>query len=129
MPSLLIRNGSMVTETGLQERDILIENGIVTAIASPNEQRVTSDKQRVPLSKEAMETMRAEGMLIFPGLIDCHVHFREPGSEDAEDMESGAAAALAGGITTVCDMPNTNPPTCTRAALEDKVRCTERIKN
>jgi dihydroorotase len=57
-----------------------------------------------------------------PGLIDCHVHFREPGLTHKADMQSESKAALAGGITTVCEMPNTIPPTVTIAALADKVR-------
>jgi dihydroorotase len=59
---------------------------------------------------------------IFPGFIDPHVHFREPGLEHKETMATGAAAAFAGGVTTVCEMPNTNPPTVTIAAFADKVR-------
>lgn len=58
----------------------------------------------------------------FPGLIDCHVHFREPGYEYKATMASEATAAKAGGVLTVCEMPNTNPPTVTIAALADKVR-------
>ncbi len=52
----------------------------------------------------------ATGMLVFPGLVDIHVHLREPGDEDAETVETGAYAATRGGITTICCMPNTNPP-------------------
>ena len=75
------------------------------------------------------EVINATGMLIFPGLIDCHVHFREPGLEHKATMESESAAAVAGGVTTVCEMPNTIPPTVTVAALADKVRRAARIKN
>ena len=67
--------------------------------------------------------------ITFPGLIDCHVHFREPGLEHKEDMESGAAAALAGGVTTVCEMPNTNPSTTSIIALKDKVERSKGVKN
>jgi dihydroorotase len=66
---------------------------------------------------------------LFPGFIDCHVHFREPGFEHKADMETESAAAVAGGVLTVCEMPNTNPPTVTVAALADKVRRAERIGN
>ncbi len=58
----------------------------------------------------------------FPGLIDCHVHFREPGLEHKATMQTEAASARAGGVLTVCEMPNTNPPTVTVAAFADKVR-------
>ncbi len=62
------------------------------------------------------------GKWVLPGLIDCHVHFREPGYEHKATMQTEAAAALAGGVQTVCEMPNTEPPTVTIAALADKVR-------
>ncbi len=61
-------------------------------------------------------------LVTLPGLIDCHVHFREPGYEQKGTMATEAAAAVAGGVTTVCEMPNTSPPTVTVAALADKVR-------
>lgn len=67
--------------------------------------------------------------ITLPGLIDCHVHFREPGFPDKGTMQSEAASALAGGVHTVCDMPNTNPPCVTIAALADKVRRANEIKN
>lgn len=67
------------------------------------------------------------GMFTLPGLIDCHVHFREPGLEHKGDMETESRAARAGGVFTVCDMPNTVPPTTTVKAFEDKVRRAERI--
>lgn len=61
-----------------------------------------------------------EGRFLLPGLIDAHVHFRDPGAPEKEDWASGSAAALAGGVTTVLDMPNTNPATITVEALEAK---------
>jgi dihydroorotase len=67
-------------------------------------------------------TTNKDGTLSFPGLIDCHVHFREPGLEHKATMKTEAASAVAGGVLTVCEMPNTVPPTVTIAALADKVR-------
>ncbi len=64
-----------------------------------------------------------------PALIDCHVHFREPGLTHKADMATESAAAFAGGVHTVCEMPNTIPPTVTVAALADKVRRAAEIKN
>src|SRR3984885_10422736 len=61
-----------------------------------------------------------EGLTLFPALIDPHVHFRTPGMEYKEDWQTAAKAALRGGYTTVFDMPNTLPPTITRAFLQDK---------
>lgn len=74
------------------------------------------------------KTIDCSGKLIFQGLVDCHVHFREPGYEHKATMQAEAAAAIAGGVTTVCEMPNTNPPTVTIAALADKVRRADRIQ-
>jgi len=116
MASLLIKNGMLVTEMGEKSSDIFIEDGVIHSIAPE-------------ILEEADEIINAESFLIFPGLIDCHVHFREPGYEYAEDMESGAAGARSGGVTTACDMPNTNPPTSSRAALEEKKRRAGRLKN
>jgi len=124
MPSLLIKNGQLVTEKGLERVDILIEDGLIKRLDPANKQ--TSKPENFSLDIEVID---ATNLLIFPGLIDCHVHFREPGNTDAEDMESGARAAIAGGITTVCDMPNTQPPTCTLKALEDKIARAEEIRD
>jgi len=109
MSSILIKNGEVVTEEGISANDILIEDGTLTKVAPG-------------LSDSADEVIDANNLLVFPGFIDCHVHFREPGMEEAEDMQSGAASARSGGVTTVCDMPNTNPPTNSAAALNDKLK-------
>ena len=68
----------------------------------------------------------AKGLHILPGLIDTQVHFREPGMEHKEDIESGSRSALLGGMTAFFEMPNTQPPTVTEAALNDKLK---RAKN
>ncbi len=123
MSSLLIKNGTIITADGESQMDIFIKNGF---IAEMNEE---TKKRR---NESATTTIiDATGLLIMPGLIDCHVHFREPGLEQKETMATGCAAALAGGVTTVCEMPNTIPPVVTIAALADKVRRAEelRIKN
>jgi dihydroorotase len=120
MATLLIQNGQLVTEEGLERRDILIEEGTIREIRPTRLQAY---------SPTGLETFDATNLLIFPGLIDCHVHFREPGKTDAEDMQTGAAAAIAGGITTVCEMPNTDPPTCTVKALEDKIARAKEIRD
>jgi dihydroorotase len=65
--------------------------------------------------------------LTLPGLIDCHVHFREPGFPDKGTMQSESASARAGGVTTVCEMPNTDPPTTSVEAFKDKVKRAEEI--
>jgi dihydroorotase len=78
----------------------------VAASASP---------RSVRLPKQArVETFDVRGLHVLPGVIDTHVHFREPGNLEKEDMETGSRAAVLGGVTGVFEMPNTNPPTTTR---------------
>src|SRR5215207_3600600 len=67
---------------------------------------------------DAARTLDASGMIVCPGLIDMHVHLREPGREEDETIATGAAAALAGGITSVACMPNSEPPIDHQAAAE-----------
>jgi dihydroorotase (multifunctional complex type) len=76
------------------------------------------------MDKKAMRSRWGDFMAIIrlPGLVDAHVHLREPGYEHKEDFTSGTCAALAGGVTTVLDMPNTNPPTSTPERLAEKAR-------
>ena len=68
------------------------------------------------------EVIDATGLTIFPGVIDTQVHFREPGAEHKEDLETGSLAAVMGGVTAVFEMPNTNPLTVSSDALEDKLK-------
>ena len=73
-------------------------------------------------SSSSDNTFKANGLHILPGLIDTQVHFREPGMEEVEDIESGSRSALMGGITGFFEMPNTRPPTINREALENKIQ-------
>lgn len=97
---LLIANGHLIDPAAQENTgmSVLIEDGKVTAWIKPNEQ-TPSDCQ----------VFDASGMLVAPGFIDMHVHLREPGQEHKETIASGCAAAVAGGWTSVCPMPNTNP--------------------
>lgn len=98
MSSLLIRNGTIIDPTQSLEarRDLLIRDGRVAEIAES-------------ISGEGVEVFDAAGLIVAPGFIDLHVHLREPGFEYKETIESGARAAVAGGFTSVCCMPNTKP--------------------
>ena len=95
---MIIRNGNVVLKNSVEKKDILVENGKIVKIAD-----------NIP-ANGGME-IDATGKHVFPGLIDMHVHLREPGFERKEDIESGAKAAVKGGFTQVCCMPNTNPVT------------------
>ncbi|OGJ62660.1 hypothetical protein A3A67_01860 [Candidatus Peribacteria bacterium RIFCSPLOWO2_01_FULL_51_18] len=116
MKKTLIRGGKIVSSSGTIETDVLI---------SVNKE-IEELKPKINPPKNA-EVIEAAGRLIYPLLIDCHVHFREPGMEYKATMESESAAALNGGIGTVCEMPNTIPPTVTVVALADKVRRAAKI--
>lgn len=70
----------------------------------------------------AQKVLDLKGLHVFPGIIDSQVHFREPGMTHKEDLESGTKAAILGGVTTVFEMPNTNPPTTTVEAFQEKLR-------
>jgi dihydroorotase len=95
----VIVGGRVVGEGGIEEASVALHDGVVVAVGDPSEM------------PQARETVDAQGLHILPGLIDVHVHFREPGMEHKEDWASGSAAAAVGGVTTVFDMPNTKPPT------------------
>lgn len=110
MPTLLIRNARIARPDGsTAEGDVLCDNGVIERIAPQ-------------ISASADETLSAEGALLLPGVIDPQVHFREPGKEYKEDLGSGSRAAVKGGVTSFLEMPNTDPPTVTQAALDDKLR-------
>ncbi len=98
MSSLLIKNGTLIDPSQQLEaqHDLLIRDGKVSAIGES-------------LAAENVETFDAIGLIVAPGFIDLHVHLREPGFEYKETIESGARAAVAGGFTSVCCMPNTKP--------------------
>ncbi len=85
-----------------------------------NANTLTGSTQNLTFKSEKSFTFDAQGLFIFPGLIDPHVHFRTPGMEHKENWLSAAKAALRGGYTTVFDMPNTIPPTITETFLKEK---------
>ncbi len=105
---LLIRGGTCVSPDGQVEANIGVRSGKIVEIGASS-------------SASAVESFDATGLHILPGIIDTHVHFREPGFEHKENMESGSRSAVLGGVTSVFEMPNNNPPATTRAALEDKL--------
>jgi len=102
MPRLLIHNALVVDPARKLEKklDLLIEDGVIRSVASG----LTS---KAPGGTEVYD---ASGLWLMPGIIDMHVHTREPGMERAEDLASAARAAAAGGITSILAMPNTDPP-------------------
>lgn len=110
MADLLIRNARLVNEGREFEADLLVARGRIDKIAPSIE------------GVRAKVEIDAQGQWLLPGMIDDQVHFREPGAEHKGNIASESRAAVAGGITSFMDMPNTDPPTLTTAALADKKR-------
>ena len=105
---LILRRGSVVNHDGIGPRDIGVTGGRLAALGDLS-------------AADAGEAIDATGLTILPGVIDSQVHFREPGAEHKEDLETGSRAAVMGGVTTVFEMPNTDPLTVTAEALADKL--------
>jgi dihydroorotase len=111
----LYRNGTVVNQDGLAARDIGIRGGRIAGLGSIDPAR-------------GGEVVDCTGLHILPGVIDTQVHFREPGAEHKEDLETGSRAAVMGGVTAVFEMPNTSPLTISAETLADKVaRATGRM--
>jgi dihydroorotase len=108
--TLLIRGGTVVSPRGMARANVFVKGGKIVSLTT--------------ISPEADLVIEAEGLLVLPGVVDPHVHFRQPGM-NSEDWVSGSRAAIAGGVTTVLDMPNTSPPTTTLDRLLEKFRIVE----
>jgi dihydroorotase len=106
---LVLRGGTVVNHDGRTERDVGVSGGRIAALG---------DLSRA----SAGRVVDCRGLHVLPGVIDTQVHFREPGLDHKEDLESGSRAAVMGGVTAVFEMPNTDPQTTTAEALADKVR-------
>ena len=109
--NLLVQNAMMVLPDRVVEGDLRVANGRIKTVAPQG--------GLVPQNGEAI--IDGTGLHLLPGAIDPHVHFRDPGNPEKEDLGSGSRAAVAGGITAFLDMPNTVPNATNRAALEAKI--------
>ena len=106
---LILKGGTVVNHDGEGARDLGVRAGRFAAIG---------DLSRA----SAGEVIDCRGLHLLPGVIDTQVHFREPGLTHKEDLESGSRSAVMGGVTTVFEMPNTDPLTVSAEALADKVK-------
>ncbi len=107
MLDLIIKNGKCYIDKDLKNVDIGIQNSKIVKIGKLNE--------------DSIQSIDANGLTVLPGCIDTQTHFREPGSTDTEDLASGSRAAIVGGITSVFEMPNTNPATTNKAEFQRKI--------
>ncbi len=106
---LLLKGGTVVSHSGTARADIGVRDGRIAAVGDLD-------------PGSAAEVVDCTGLHVLPGVIDTQVHFREPGGEHKEDLETGSRAAVLGGVTGVFEMPNTAPATTTAEAVADKVR-------
>ncbi len=111
---LCIENGRIFSGGKLVEAGIGIDDGKIVSV---------SKKSSLPKAEEKID---AEKNLVMPGVVDVHVHFRDPGRTDKEDFYTGSRAAAAGGVTTVCDMPNTSPETVGKEEFIEKKKIASR---
>ncbi|MGM0561333.1 MAG: dihydroorotase [Pseudomonadota bacterium] len=108
MFDLLLKGGTVFTPNGPVECDVAVSGGRIAALGN--------------FERHAAQAVHElKGLTVLPGVIDSQVHFREPGLEHKEDLESGTRAAALGGVTALFEMPNTNPSTLTAKALNDKL--------
>lgn len=108
VPDLLIRGGTIVTKDGALKASVLVDNGRVISISTKG-------------NVHADEEFDATRLYVLPGLIDTHVHFRDPGMTQKEDFLSGTRSAAKGGVTTIFDMPTTQPVVTTRQRFLEKI--------
>ena len=105
--SLIIKNGSCYIEGKFQRVDIALSGNKIKKIGK--------------IDLNSSKVLDVSGKIVLPGVIDTQVHFREPGKNNAENLETGSRAAVAGGVTSVFEMPNTNPPTSTFKEFNNKL--------
>lgn len=105
--SILYKNVEIVLPSGIRQGDVFVKNGKISKIDWS-------------ISASAELTINDSGLTLMPGVIDTHVHFREPGAEHKENISSGSRAAVSGGVTSFCDMPNTRPSATTIKEIQHK---------
>jgi len=105
--SLIIKNGSCYIDGKFQNIDLALTGNKINKIGK--------------IDQNNSKIFDASNKIVLPGVIDTQVHFREPGANNAENLESGSRAAVAGGVTSVFEMPNTNPPTSNKKEFQNKL--------
>ncbi len=114
----IFKDGKVVLPSGIVDADIGVKDGIIEEIGKISKESASSVTDSI---------IDCNNLHVLPGVIDSQVHFREPGLENKENLESGMKAAAAGGVTCVFEMPNTNPLTITPEAMADKLQRASRV--
>ena len=122
---LLLENATVVTSEKEAKGSVLIDKGIIADVLYCDDEDYGFRMFKIRNSDPALEVKDLTGKHLMAGGIDAHVHFREPGLTHKADMATESLAAVAGGVTTVMDMPNTSPATTTAATLKEKIRLAE----
>ncbi|RJP94932.1 MAG: dihydroorotase [Desulfobacteraceae bacterium] len=132
---MIIKGGHVVDPGRIDAvADILIENGRIADIKFPGKENSASNSPSsidscADLEKQVDRVINAKGLYVVPGLIDMHVHLRDPGQEYKETIETGIQAAAAGGFTAVCCMPNTRPVNDNRQTTEYIINTAKRLQS
>ena len=122
---IILHRPTIVTSEKVETGSIVIEDGIIKDVLYADAEDYDFRMSRLLAANPEAEVRELAGKHVIAGGIDAHVHFREPGLTHKADIYTESCAALAGGVTTVFDMPNTNPPTVTAEALKDKISIAE----
>lgn len=119
----LIKNGTLVSDGKRFKGSLLIDGDFISKIIKVSDYKDVSEYNSfIDKLLEGSDVIEAEGLCVLPGVIDAHVHFREPGASQVADIQSESRAAVLGGVTSFMDMPNTSPATTTMQLWEDKAR-------
>lgn len=116
---ILLKNAEYYTPDGMKSGHILLTDGKIAHIFNKEEEFSEKDFADEKIAEPAWQVYDVAGRVVLPGAIDTHVHVREPGNPEKEDFLTGTAAAVAGGVTTICQMPNVNPAPHNAATLAD----------
>ena len=122
---IILHRPIIITSEKVETGSIVIEDGIIKDVLYADAEDYDFRMSRLLAANPEAQVRELAGKHVIAGGIDAHVHFREPGLTHKADIYTESRAALAGGVTTVFDMPNTNPPTVTAEALKDKIRIAE----
>lgn len=118
----LLHNAEIVNEGRRFKGSILIDGELISRVIDESQPSAELSAETEALIKSAGRVIDCEGALLMPGVIDTHVHFRDPGLTEKGDIETESRAAVAGGVTSYIDMPNTRPATVSREAVNDKIK-------